>query len=81
MMIVEYVSNRRFLDRDSLDFIERNLILPAVIKLGGPRRFMVGDLLRRVLDQASASALLDLSWPYGLIKPPSGASCGIDQPK
>ena len=46
MMIVEYVSNRRFLDRDSLYLVERNLVLPAVIKFGRPRRFMVGDLLR-----------------------------------
>jgi hypothetical protein len=36
----------RFLDRDSLDLVERNLILSAVIKLGRPRRFMVSDLLR-----------------------------------
>jgi hypothetical protein len=28
MMIVEYVSNRCFLDRDSLDLVERNLVLP-----------------------------------------------------
>jgi hypothetical protein len=35
-----------FLDRDSPDFVERNLVLPAVIKLGCPRRFMVSDLLR-----------------------------------
>src|SRR5258708_22913981 len=35
-----------FLDRDSLDFIERNLVLSAVIKLGCPRRFVVSDLLR-----------------------------------
>ena len=33
-------------DRDPLDFIERNLVLPTVIKLGCPRRLMVGDLLR-----------------------------------
>jgi len=36
----------RFLDRDSLYLVERNLVMPAVIKLGCPRRFMVGDLLR-----------------------------------
>src|SRR5258708_29475380 len=35
-----------FLDRDSLDFVERNLVLSAVIKLGCPRRFVVSDLLR-----------------------------------
>jgi hypothetical protein len=35
-----------FLDRDPLDFIERDFVLSAVIKLGRPRRFMVSDLLR-----------------------------------
>ena len=35
-----------FLDRDSLNFIERNLVVSPVIKLGGPRRFVVSDLLR-----------------------------------
>jgi len=46
MMIVQYFTNRRFLDRDSLYLVERNLVLAAVIKLGCPRRFVVGDLLR-----------------------------------
>jgi hypothetical protein len=36
---------QRCLDRDSLDFVERNLILSAVIELGCPRRFVVSDLL------------------------------------
>src|ERR1700738_3200602 len=36
----------RLLDRDSLDLVERNLVLSAVIKLGCSRRFMVSDLLR-----------------------------------
>jgi hypothetical protein len=35
-----------FLDRDPLNFIERDFIMSAVIKFGCPRRFMVGDLLR-----------------------------------
>jgi hypothetical protein len=29
----------------ALDLIERNLILPAVLKLRRPRRFMIGDML------------------------------------
>src|ERR1700736_6367002 len=33
-------------DRDSLDFIERDFIIAAVIELGCPRRFVVSDLLR-----------------------------------
>jgi len=45
MMLVEYVSNRRFLDRDSLNFIERDFVLSAIIKFGRPRRFVVSDLL------------------------------------
>ena len=46
MMIVEYFTNRRFLDRDSLYLVERNLIIPPIIELGCPRRFVVSDLLR-----------------------------------
>jgi hypothetical protein len=41
-----YPDTRRFLDRDSLYLVERNLVLPAVIKLSCPRRFVVSDLLR-----------------------------------
>jgi len=41
-----YPDTRRFLDRDSLYLVERNLVLSAVIKLSCPRRFMVSDLLR-----------------------------------
>jgi hypothetical protein len=44
MMIVEYFTNRRFSDVDSLYLVERNLILSAVIKFGRPRRFVVSDL-------------------------------------
>jgi hypothetical protein len=33
-------------DRDLLDFVERNLIIAAVIELGCPRRLVVSDLLR-----------------------------------
>ena len=32
-------------NRNPLDFIERNLILPAIIELRGPRRLVVGDVL------------------------------------
>jgi hypothetical protein len=46
MMIVEYVSNRRFLDRDLLYLVERDFVIAAVVEFGRPRRFMVGDLLR-----------------------------------
>ena len=36
----------RLSDGHSLDLIERNLILPSVLKLRRPRRFMIGDMLR-----------------------------------
>ena len=36
----------RFLDRDSLYLVERNLVITPVIKFGCPRRFVVSDLLR-----------------------------------
>lgn len=38
--------NERGSDQDSFDLIERNLILPAVVKLGRPRALVVGDVLR-----------------------------------
>jgi hypothetical protein len=34
------------LDRNPLDLVERNLILPPVVKLRRPGRFMIGDVLR-----------------------------------
>jgi hypothetical protein len=33
-------------DRDPLDLVERDLILPAVVELGRPRRLVIGDELR-----------------------------------
>jgi hypothetical protein len=35
-----------FLDCDSLNLIERDFVLPAVVEFGCPRGFVVGDLLR-----------------------------------
>jgi hypothetical protein len=67
MMIVEYVSNRLFLDRDSLDLVERNLVLSAVIKLGCPRRFMVGDLLRNFQLAAVLQIRRDAGRAEGMI--------------
>ena len=34
-----------WLDRNPLDLVERNLILPPVVQLRRPGRFMVGDML------------------------------------
>src|SRR5260370_24449289 len=34
-----------FLDGDSMNFIERDFVIAAVVELGCPWRFMVGDLL------------------------------------
>src|SRR5258708_21214723 len=38
--------SRSCLNRNPLDFIERDFVSAAVIKLGCPRRFVVSDLLR-----------------------------------
>jgi hypothetical protein len=35
----------RFSDRNPIDLVERNFILPSVVKLRRPRRFVVGDVL------------------------------------
>jgi hypothetical protein len=67
MMIVEYVSNRSFLDRDALDLVERNLVLPTVVELGRPRRFMVSDLLRYFQLPAVPQIGRDAGRPEGMI--------------
>jgi hypothetical protein len=87
MMIVEYVSNRRFLDRDSLYLVERNLILSAVIKHGRPRRFVVSDLLRHfqlaaVLqirrDAGRAEGMIaDARLDAGRFRPPADDAMGV----
>jgi len=38
--------NRQSSNRNPLDFVERDLVLPAVVEFGRPRRFVVRDLLR-----------------------------------
>jgi hypothetical protein len=44
-LVTRYPDTRLFLDRNSLDLVEWNLVLSAVIELGCPRRFVVSDLL------------------------------------
>jgi hypothetical protein len=39
-------NNRQSSNRNPLDFVERDLVLPAVVEFGRPRRFVVRDLLR-----------------------------------
>jgi hypothetical protein len=41
-----YPDTPLFLDRDSLYLDQRDFVIAAVVELGCPRRFMVGDLLR-----------------------------------
>ena len=58
------------LDRDPLDLVERNLILSAVIKLGGPRRFVVGDLLGHFQLAAVLQIRRDAGRAEGMIADP-----------
>src|SRR5258705_13088354 len=57
-------------NRDSLYLVERNLVLSAVIKLGCPRRFMVGDLLRHFQLAAVLQIGRDAGRPEGMIANP-----------
>src|SRR5258707_9689409 len=58
------------LDRDSLYLVERNLVLPTVIELGCPRRFMVGDLLRHFEFTAVLQIRRDAGRAEGMIANP-----------
>ena len=62
-----------FLDRDPFDFIERDFASAAVIKLGGPRRFMVGDLLRHFQLAAVLQIRRDAGRAEGMIANPQSA--------
>ena len=57
-------------DRDSLDFIERDFIIAAVIKLGCPRRFVVSDLRRDFQLAAVLQIRRDPSRAEGMIANP-----------
>jgi hypothetical protein len=70
----------RLLNRNPLDFVERNLILSAVIKLGCSRRFMVGDLLRHFQLFAVLQIRRDAGRAEGMIvKPRFDAGLFLDQ--
>jgi len=59
-----------FLDRDPLDFIERNLVLSPIIKLGCPWRFVVRDLLRNFQLTAVLQIRRDTGRAEGVITNP-----------
>jgi hypothetical protein len=59
-----------FSDRDSLDLIERDFIMPAIIKLGRPRRFVVSDLLRDLEFAAVLQIGRDAGRAEGMIANP-----------
>jgi hypothetical protein len=67
-----------FLDRDSLYLVERSLVLPPVIKLGCPRRFMVGDLLRHFQFAAVLQIRSDAGRTEGMIANPRLDAGGFD---
>src|SRR5258708_32949406 len=57
-------------NRNPLNLVERNLVLSAVIKLGCPRRFMVGDLLSHFQLAAVLQIGRDAGRPEGMIANP-----------
>jgi hypothetical protein len=76
-----------FLDRDSLYLVERDLVLPAVIKLGCPRRFVVCDLLRHFQLAAvlqirrnagrAESMIANPRFNAGRFRPPTDDAVGV----
>jgi hypothetical protein len=50
-------SRHRPLDNDSLDFIERDLVLAPVVELRRSRAFVVGDVLTRHRNEAVVGVL------------------------
>src|SRR5258708_12093101 len=65
--VPRYPERPAFLDRDPLDFIERDFVSAAVIKLGCPRRFVVGDLLRHFQLAAVLQIRRDAGRAKGMI--------------
>ncbi len=65
--VTRYPEHPAFLDRDPLDFIERDFVSAAVIKLGCPRRFVVGDLLRHFQLAAVLQIRRDAGRAKGMI--------------
>jgi hypothetical protein len=76
-----------FLDRNPLDFIERDFVLSPVIKLCCPRRFVVSDLLghfqlaavlqiRRDAGRAE-SMIADARLDAGRFRPPADDAVGV----
>jgi hypothetical protein len=68
------------LDRDSLDLVERNLVLSAVVKLGCPRRFVVSDLLRHFQLAAVLQIRRNAGRPKGMIANPRLDAGGFRPP-
>ena len=60
----------RFLDRDSLYLVERNLIVAAVVRLGCSWRFVVSDLLRDFEFTAVLQIRRDAGCAEGMIANP-----------
>jgi hypothetical protein len=85
--VTRYPDTRFFLDRDPLDFIERDFVSAAVIKLGCPWRFVVSDLLRdfefaAVLqirrDAGRAEGMIaDARFDAGRLRPPADDAVGV----
>ena len=55
------------LDRNPLDLIERNLILPPVVELGRPRALVVGDMLRGFKRAVVLQVRGDAGCPEGMV--------------
>ena len=61
------------LDRDLLNFIERDFVGAAVVEFGRPRRFIVSDLL----GHFQLAAVLEIRRDAGRIRPPADDAVGV----
>jgi hypothetical protein len=69
-----------FLDRDPLNFVERNLVLSPVIELGRPRRFVVSDLLSHFQFSAVLQIRRNAGRAEGMIADPRFNAGGLGAP-
>lgn len=58
------------LNRNALDLVERNLILPPVVELGRPRALVVGDVLRGFKRAVVLQVRGDAGRPEGVVPDP-----------
>ena len=66
-------------NRNPLDLIERNLVLPPVVELRGPRALVICDVLRSFQRALVLQVRGDAGRPEGMVPDP-GLDAGVARP-